>query len=98
MDLTSGDQHGEKNDNGEWKTNKKGEVLAAKNFDSNKIGSDQVDDEERFYITMSNQRFTYDPTTNTVTINTAGTVEEICERIRRWSITRKRPSICPPEM
>ena len=62
MELTSGEQYGEKNDNGEWKTNKKGDVLAAKNFDSSKTGAD-ADDEERFFITMSNDRFTYNPTT-----------------------------------
>ncbi len=54
-----------------------------KNYDSNQSGNGDADDEEHFIIELSNEKFTYDPVTNTVTVD-SDELEETCEVTITW--------------
>ncbi|NMA65572.1 MAG: hypothetical protein GX957_04930 [Clostridiaceae bacterium] len=61
MDLTNGEVYGDKAIDGSWIKNDAGGELPAINYDS--------DTEDKFIISISDPRFTYDPETNTVNIS-----------------------------
>lgn len=60
MDLTSGEVYGDKDDDGNWIKNDDGDEMPAVNYDS--------DTDDKFIISFSDPRFTYDPATNTVNV------------------------------
>jgi len=55
-----------------------------KNYDSNKANNGDADDEERFIIDVSNEYFSYDPTTNTVTVTAPKGTDQECEITIIW--------------
>jgi len=95
MEMKSGKIYGEKDSDGNWKKeededgneDENGEELAAKNYDfddDDKTPAD-ADDEDYFYIESSNDRFTYDPLTDTIHINGTSTLAEDCELTVTWA-------------
>ncbi len=55
-----------------------------KNYDSNQSGNGDADDEKHFMVDVSNEYFSYDPTTNTVTVTAPKGTEQTCEITFTW--------------
>ena len=78
MDMKDGKQYGEDEDGDGQPDNPPG------NFDSAKAAEEGEDDEEHFFIEVSNSKFKYDPELNKVTVDPKGSTDEVCTITITW--------------
>lgn len=83
MNMKTGVIYGEKDEDGKFKKDDDGKTLYAKSYNSTKVESGS-DDEERFYVTVSNPKFTYNPANDTIYINAGGSIYEECTVTFTW--------------